>query len=103
MGGPLVFRTMAAVPDRMGAGGSFHGGGLVTDQPTSPHLLIPKMKGKLYVAVAANDDQRQPGAEDKLKEAFAAAKGPAEGEGYKSPHRWGRAAMPPGTRKPAHN
>jgi carboxymethylenebutenolidase len=49
MGGPLVFRTMAAVPNRLGAGGSFHGGGLVTDQPTSPHLMIPKMKGRLYV------------------------------------------------------
>ena len=59
MGGPLVFRTMAAVPSRLGAGASFHGGGLVTDQPTSPHLLIPKMKGTLYVAVAANDDQRR--------------------------------------------
>ena len=59
MGGPLVFRTMAAVPSRMGAGGSFHGGGLVTDQPTSPHLLIPKMKGRLYVAVAV---ERRPAA-----------------------------------------
>ena len=84
MGGPLVFRTMAAVPNRMGAGGSFHGGGLVTDQPTSPHLLIPKMKGRLYVAVASNDDQRQPDAKDKLKEAFTAAKVPAEVEVYKS-------------------
>jgi carboxymethylenebutenolidase len=94
MGGPLVFRTLAAAPDRMGAGGSFHGGGLVTDQPTSPHLLIPKMKARLYVAVASNDDQRQPDAKDKLKEAFAAAKVPAEIEVYKSLHGWCVPDMP---------
>jgi carboxymethylenebutenolidase len=103
MGGPLVFRTMAAVPDRMGAGGSFHGGGLVTDQPTSPHLLIPKMKGRLYVAVAANDDQRQPDAKDKLKEAFAAAKVPAEVEVYKSNHGWCVPDMPAEASNPIYN
>ena len=94
MGGPLVFRTMAAAPERIGAGGSFHGGGLVTDQPTSPHLLIPKMKGRLYVAVASNDDARQPDAKDKLKESFAAAKVPAEVEVYKSLHGWCVPDMP---------
>jgi carboxymethylenebutenolidase len=103
MGGPLVFRTMAAVPTRMGAGGSFHGGGLVTDQPTSPHLLIPKMKGKLYVAVAANDDQRQPDAKDKLKEAFTAANVPAEVEVYKSNHGWCVPDMPAEASSPIYN
>ena len=103
MGGPLVFRTMAAVPDRIGAGGSFHGGGLVTDQPTSPHLLIPKMKGRLYVAVAANDDQRQPDAKDKLKEAFTAAKVPAEVEVYKSNHGWCVPDMPAEASNPIYN
>jgi carboxymethylenebutenolidase len=103
MGGPLVFRTMAAVPERVGAGGSFHGGGLVTDQPTSPHLLIPKMKGRLYVAVAANDDQRQPDAKDKLKEAFAAAKVPAEVEVYKSNHGWCVPDMPAEASAPIYN
>ena len=103
MGGPLVFRTMAAVPNRMGAGGSFHGGGLVTDQPTSPHLLIPKMKGRLYVAVASNDDQRQPDAKDKLKEAFAAAKVPAEVEIYKSLHGWCVPDMPAEASNPIYN
>jgi carboxymethylenebutenolidase len=103
MGGPLVFRTMAAVPSRMGAGGSFHGGGLVTDQPSSPHLLIPKMKGKLYVAVAANDDQRQPDAKDKLKEAFAAANVPAEVEVYKSNHGWCVPDMPAEANNPIYN
>jgi carboxymethylenebutenolidase len=103
MGGPLVFRTMAAVPDRMGAGGSFHGGGLVTDQPASPHLLIPKMKGRLYVAVAANDDQRQPDAKDKLKEAFTAAKVPGEIEVYKSNHGWCVPDMPAEASNPIYN
>jgi carboxymethylenebutenolidase len=103
MGGPLVFRTMAAVPNRMGAGGSFHGGGLVTDQPTSPHLMIPKMKGRLYVAIASNDDQRQPDAKDKLKEAFAAAKVPAEVEVYKSLHGWCVPDMPAEANSPIYN
>jgi carboxymethylenebutenolidase len=103
MGGPLVFRTMAAVPNRVGAGGSFHGGGLVTDQPTSPHLLIPKMKGRLYVAVASNDDQRQPDAKDKLKAAFAAANVPAEIEVYKSLHGWCVPDMPAEANNPIYN
>jgi carboxymethylenebutenolidase len=103
MGGPLVFRTMAAVPNRLGAGGSFHGGGLVTDQPTSPHLMIPKMKGRLYVAVASNDDSRQPDAKDKLKEAFSAANVPAEIEVYKSLHGWCVPDMPAAADSPIYN
>jgi carboxymethylenebutenolidase len=103
MGGPLVFRTLAAVPSRMGAGGSFHGGGLVTDQPNSPHLLIPKMQARLYVGIAANDDQRQPDAKDKLKEAFAAAKVPAEIEVYKSLHGWCVPDMPAPADAPIYN
>lgn len=94
MGGPLVFKTCAAVPNRVGAGASFHGGGLVTDQPTSPHLLIPKMKARLYVGIASNDDSRQPDAKDKLKEAFAAAKVSAEIEVYQGRHGWCVPDMP---------
>ena len=94
MGGALVMRTAAAVPNRVGAGASFHGGGLVTDQPNSPHLLVPKMKARLYVGIAANDDQRQPDAKDKLKEAFAGAKVPAEIEVYKGLHGWCVPDMP---------
>ena len=70
MGGALVVRTAASVPERIGAGASFHGGGLVTDKPDSPHLLAPKIKARMYFGVAANDDQRQPDAKDKLKESF---------------------------------
>jgi carboxymethylenebutenolidase len=73
MGGPLVLKTCATRPDRVGAGGSFHGGGLVTDKPDSPHLLIPQMKAEVLCCVADNDDKRDPTAKDKLKEAFAAA------------------------------
>jgi carboxymethylenebutenolidase len=104
MGGPLVFKTCAAVPERVGAGASFHGGGLVTDQPNSPHLLIPKMKSRMYVGIASNDDMRQPDAKDKLKEAFASAKVPAEVEVYSSLHGWCVPDMPNGQDgKPIYN
>jgi carboxymethylenebutenolidase len=103
MGGPLVFRTLAAVPNRVGAGGSFHGGGLVTDQPSSPHLLVPKMKARLYVGIASNDDSRQPDAKDKLKDAFAAAHVPAEIEVYKSLHGWCVPDMPAAADAPIYN
>jgi carboxymethylenebutenolidase len=82
MGGPLTFRTAATRPDRIGAAATFHGGGLVTDKADSPHLLIPKMKAEVLCCVAANDDQREPTAKDKLKEAFAAAKVKATVEVY---------------------
>ena len=103
MGGPLVLKTCAAVPDRVGAGASFHGGGLVTDQPNSPHLLAPKIKARLYIGIAANDDMRQPDAKDKLKEAFEAAKVPAEIEVYSSLHGWCVPDMPEQGGKPIYN
>jgi len=96
MGGPLVVRTAAALPERIGAGGSFHGGGLVTDMPTSPHLLAPKIKARMYFGIASNDDMTQPDAKDKLREAFAAAKVPAEIEVYAALHGWCVADMPAG-------
>ena len=89
MGGPFTMRTAAAFPDRIGAGGSFHGGGLVTDKPDSPHLLIPKMKAQYLIAIADNDDKRQPEAKDVLRDAFAKAKLPAEIEVYEGAmHGW---------------
>jgi carboxymethylenebutenolidase len=89
MGGPIVMRTAAAVPDRIGAGASFHGGGLVTKGPDSPHLLIPQMKAHFLFAVAENDDQREPEAKNVLRESFAQAKLPAEIEVYAgAAHGW---------------
>jgi Dienelactone hydrolase and related enzymes len=89
MGGPLTMRTAASVPDRVGAGASFHGGGLVTDKPESPHLLVPRMKAHYLFAIAENDDQKQPEAKDVLREAFAKAKLPAEIEVYQGTmHGW---------------
>ena len=94
MGGPLVVKTAAALPDRVGAGASFHGGGLVTDKPDSPHLLASKIKARMYFGIASNDDQRQPDAKDKLRAAFAAAKVPAEIEVYPAKHGWCVPDMP---------
>ncbi len=89
MGGPMTMRTAAALPDRIGAGASFHGGGLVTDQPNSPHLLVEKMTAHYLFAIAENDDQRQPEAKDVLRETFEAAGLPAEIEVYEGAmHGW---------------
>src|SRR5580704_6234610 len=98
MGGGLVMRTAATVPDRVGAGGSFHGGGLVStkpDDPNSLHLLAPKIKAKMYFGIAMSDDKQQPDAKDKLREAFIAANNPAEIEVYSTCfHGWCVPDMP---------
>jgi carboxymethylenebutenolidase len=88
MGGPMAFRTAAAVPDRVGAVASFHGGGLVTDQPNSPHLQASRTKAQFLVAIAENDDKRSPKEKDVLKETFSNAKLPAEIEVYAGAHGW---------------
>jgi carboxymethylenebutenolidase len=89
MSGPYTLRTAAALPERVGAGASFHGGGMVTDKPDSPHLVIPKIKGQFLVAIASNDDQRQPEQKTVLREAFGKAKVPAEVEVYEGAlHGW---------------
>jgi len=95
MGGPLIMKTAATVPNRVGAAASFHGGGLVTDRPDSPHLLAPKIKAQMYFGIAANDDAQQPDAKDKLREAMKAAKVTAEIEVYSnSQHGWCMKDMP---------
>lgn len=88
MGGAMVIRTAAAFPARVGAGASFHGGGLATDKPDSPHLLAPKIRAGLLVAVAVNDDARDPGEKDRLRAALDAAKVAAEIEVYSGMHGW---------------
>jgi carboxymethylenebutenolidase len=89
MGGPFAFRTAAAMPDRIGAVATFHGGGLVTDMPNSPHLQAAKTKAQFLIAIAANDDMRSPNEKNVLKETFANAKLPAEIEVYAgAAHGW---------------
>jgi carboxymethylenebutenolidase len=98
MGGALVMRTCATIPERLGAGASFHGGGLVSKDPndqSSPHLLAPKIKAKMYFGIAHSDDIQQPDAKDKLKEAFIAAGNPAQIEVYETCfHGWCVPDMP---------
>jgi carboxymethylenebutenolidase len=88
MSGRIAFATAATMPDRVGAVASFHGGGLVTDQPESPHLLIPQTKARFLVAIAENDDRKEPKAKDVLRDAFAKAGRPAEVEVYPALHGW---------------
>jgi carboxymethylenebutenolidase len=86
--GPIAFHTAAVRSDRIRAVATFHGGGLVTKDADSPHLLIPKTKASFVVAIARNDDQKQPEAKDVLKKAFAAARRPAVVEVYPADHGW---------------
>ena len=89
MGGPMVMRTVAAVPDRLGAGATFHGGGLATDSDDSPHLLIPSTTAQMLHCVAANDDENDPEAKNTLRGAYAAAGIAAEIEVYDGTlHGW---------------
>jgi carboxymethylenebutenolidase len=88
MGGPMAFRTAAAVPDRVGAVASFHGGGLVTMDPNSPHLQASKTKASLLIAIASNDDKQRPEDKNVLKETFAKSGQSAEIEVYSGAHGW---------------
>ena len=89
MTGSYTMRLAAAMPDRIGAGGSFHGGGLATDSEDSPHLLAPKIKAGLLIAIAENDDKKDPNSKVLLREAFDEAGVNAEVEVYKDTlHGW---------------
>lgn len=89
MGGPLIMRTAGAVPNRVGAAASFHGGGLVSDADDSPHLLIPSSSAHVLHAIAENDDERAPDAKNVLAAAYKAAGVPAEIEVYEGTlHGW---------------
>jgi carboxymethylenebutenolidase len=88
MGGPIAFRTAAAMPERVGAVASFHGGGLVTAAPDSPYLQAAKSKAQFLIAIAENDDKRSPNDKDTLKDTFAKANLPAEIEVYGAAHGW---------------
>lgn len=89
MGGPITMRMAGGFPNRIGAAASFHGGGLVTDKPDSPHLFVRQMKASYLIAIADNDDQRAPNDKVVLRDTFAAAGLPAEIEVYKgAQHGW---------------
>jgi carboxymethylenebutenolidase len=88
MGGPMAFRTAAAVPGRVGAVATFHGGGLVTDMLNSPHLQAAATKAQFLIAIAETDDKASPKDKDVLKETFAKANLPAEIEVYPAAHGW---------------
>lgn len=89
MGGSMVMRTAAELPDRIGAGATFHGGnGMATDKPESPHLLAPKMKASFLMALAESDDVQAPNVKTLLADAFKSAKLSAEVEVYKARHGW---------------
>jgi carboxymethylenebutenolidase len=88
MGGPFTFRTAAAVPERVGVIASFHGGGLVTADPASPHLLFPRMKAAALICIAQNDDRREPETKTTLRRSADAAHISAEIEVYPSQHGW---------------
>ena len=94
MGGPIALRTAWAVPDRVGAAASFHGGGLVTDMPNSPHLQAAKTKAQFLIAIAENDDAKAPNDKNALRETFTKANVPAEIEVYGAAHGW----CPPDTK-----
>jgi len=95
MSGPFTIRTAAASPDRVGAAASFHGGGLTTKTPDSPHLMIPQTKAQYLFAIAQNDDQRDPDSKTILKETCEKAKIPAEVEVYPAAHGWVPTDMEP--------
>lgn len=89
LGGPYVMKAAAALPGRVGAGASFHGGFLVTGKPDSPHLLAPKIKARLYFAIASDDDQREPDVKNRLEAALGAARVRREIEVYaNAKHGW---------------
>ena len=88
MGGPMAFRTAAAMSDRVGAVATFHGGGLVTTMPNSPHLEAARTHAQFLIAVAASDDDKAPNDKVVLKETFAKANLPAEVEVYPAAHGW---------------
>lgn len=73
MGGALALRTAAHVPDRVAAAASFHGGGLASDAPDSPHRLVDRISGEVYVAHADHDASMPEDAQQRLDEALAAA------------------------------
>ena len=94
MGGPIAVRTATVAPGRVGAVGTFHGAGMVTPAPDSPHRLVAQTRASYLIAIAESDDTKEPDAKVALRAAFDSAKLPAEVEVYPAAHGW----CPPDTR-----
>jgi carboxymethylenebutenolidase len=94
MGGPMAVRTASVAPGRVGAVGTFHGAAMVTAAPDSPHRLVAQTKARYLIAVAENDDTKDPEAKNALRAAFDSAQLPAEVAVYPAAHGW----CPPDTR-----
>jgi len=88
MGGPIAVRTAVAAPDRVGAVGTFHGAAMVTATPDSPHRVVGQTHARYLIAIAENDDAKDPQAKTALRAAFDAAKLPADVEVYPAAHGW---------------
>lgn len=86
--GQFALRTAAARADRVGAAASFHGGGLWTDKPTSPHTALPQVKGRLYFGHAMEDHSMPKEAIEKFDKALAGWGGKYESETYQAHHGW---------------
>ena len=88
MGGPIAVRTATAAPGRVGAVATFHGAAMVTAAPDSPHRLVAETQAQYLIAIAENDDKREPDAKKTLRTAFDSAKLSAEVEVYPAAHGW---------------
>lgn len=73
MGGGMALAAAGTFPDRIAAAASFHGGGLASDKPDSPHLLAPRMRAEVYVAVADKDPSYPPDMAERMEKALADA------------------------------
>lgn len=78
LGGGFAFETAIAVPERVGAIASFHASGLVSKNPDSVHLRVPRTRAQALIAIAEDDDKREPEAKSVLQQAYADARLPAE-------------------------
>ncbi len=88
MGGPFTVFSAAAVPSRVRAAASFHGGGLVGDGPDAPVNLLARTRASYLFAISKDDDAKAPGDKDALRKAAASAGRPAEAVVYPADHGW---------------
>ncbi len=88
LGGGLSLSAAGTFPDRVAAAASYHGGGLATDAPDSPHLLAPRMKARVYVGGATGDSGFDDAQKERLHQALATAGVEHTIETYNAKHGW---------------